>query len=109
MLRQGLESYGWKFSADTAVPTSNDSPFTPEERKYRSELLNILKQHFNNEEDLRTLYFELGWMYSQFESGGIDTQARALVEKYFREGQQNELVDLIVQHRPKIKLPKPPE
>ena len=94
---------------DTAVPTSNDSSLTPKERKYRSELLKILKQYFNNEEDLKALYFDLGWTYSQFESGGIDAQARALVERCFREARQNELVDLIAQHRPNIEVPKSTE
>lgn len=94
---------------DTAVSIPNDSTLTPEDQKYRSELLKILKQYFNDEEDLRILYFELGWTYGKFESGGTDTQARALVERCFREARQNELADLITQHRSNIKLPKSPE
>jgi len=90
---------------DTAVSTPNDSVLTAEEREYRSELLKILRRNFG-EGDLKMLYFELGWEYGQFESGGKDAQARALVEKCFREARQNELVDLIAQYRPKITLPK---
>lgn len=97
-----------KQALDAAVPTSNDPPITSEESKYKRELLKKLKQYFNNEEDLRTLYLDLGWTYGQFESGGIDTQARALVEKCFNETKQNKLANFMAQYRPKLKLPKSP-
>jgi hypothetical protein len=93
---------------DTAVPTPNDSTLTPKELKYRSELLKILKRHFDDN-DLKMLYFDLGWEYGDFEYGGKNAQALALVKECFHTARQGELVNLITQYRPKVEVPKPPE
>ncbi len=92
---------------NTAVPIPNNRELSPEEIDYRNELLNIIKQHFDDEE-LQALYFELGLTYRRFTSGGTYAQAQALVEFCFRHDRVTGLTKALRSSHPNIDLSVPP-
>ncbi len=95
------------FVPNESKTSLNDPALSSEEINYRNELLDIIKQRFN-EGELKELYFRLGRDYGEFEFGGTNVQSQALVEYCFQHKKVTELTEAISQIHPEITLSIPP-
>ena len=74
---------------------------------YQTQLLPLLDQHFD-EEELRTLCFNLGIQYDNLGGRGKAAQARELLARLDREQRLSDLIALAREQRPTVNWPDPP-
>jgi hypothetical protein len=85
---------------------ARDAPITQSDN--RKELRQLLERHFN-EEELRTLCFDLGIDYDALPGTGKAGKARELVAFSDRRGRIEELIALGAQMRPRVPWPDVPK